>query len=196
MYRRPPARPSRNPSLVVREEQKSSTIELQPDHISILTSPCSEDQSASTLILSDLRSCCFSLASRSDDQLLRPKSNYVGPTKNKVQIRGVFFCCENHTSYSPRLPCKPPRSHHQKPPLNTCIFQNTPQKLKQIHQSRDRTTIRNISPSKLIFRHLKTPSLPATSIERSAQHHVRQLRPNRQAAGRHRPHHRRLHQAA
>ena len=126
--------------LYERRKKSSSKSNSRQLTSPFVTSRCSQDQYASTLILSDLRSCCISAATRSDRQFFRVKSNCVGPTKNKIRIRGVFFCCENHTSSSPRLPCRSPRSHHQKTITKNPYFSKPPQNTSKYVKASSRTT--------------------------------------------------------
>jgi hypothetical protein len=49
-------------------------------------------------------------------------------TKNKVEIRGMFFSTQKHAVTAPRLPRIPPQLHHKNTTPKTHIFPKHPSK--------------------------------------------------------------------
>ena len=102
-----------------------------------MTSPCSQDQSASTLILRDIQPCCIPPSSRSGHQLIRLSPTMLVRPKIKLKFVAYFFAAKitrllHHVYHA---------DHHvltiKKPSPETRISQNTPQKHQQMHHSQD-----------------------------------------------------------
>jgi hypothetical protein len=66
-----------------------------------------------------------------------------GTTKNKVEIRGMFFSTQKHAVTAPRLPRIPPQLHHKNTTPKTPISPKHPSKTPIKPQSSPRHHIQN-----------------------------------------------------